>query len=46
MFALAVLDMITLPVSSLIFGVGLIMGEVYCSHPTFHFFLGAFGLGN
>ncbi|GMR45038.1 hypothetical protein PMAYCL1PPCAC_15233, partial [Pristionchus mayeri] len=45
MFALTVCDMLTLPVSSIIFGVGLILGEVYCSHPTFHFFLGAFGLG-
>ncbi|GMS93527.1 hypothetical protein PENTCL1PPCAC_15702, partial [Pristionchus entomophagus] len=44
MFALAIMDMTCLPVSSLIFGVGLMIGEVYCSHPTFHFFLGAFGL--
>ncbi|GMR47146.1 hypothetical protein PMAYCL1PPCAC_17341, partial [Pristionchus mayeri] len=45
MYALSINDMLTIPVSSIIFGVGLIMGEVYCSHPTFHFFLGAFGLG-
>ncbi|GMT22347.1 hypothetical protein PFISCL1PPCAC_13644, partial [Pristionchus fissidentatus] len=45
MFALSAVDMLTLPVSAIIFGVGLVLGEVYCSHPTFHFYLGAYGLG-
>ncbi|GMS94964.1 hypothetical protein PENTCL1PPCAC_17139, partial [Pristionchus entomophagus] len=42
MFVLAVADILTLFVNSFTFGIFLIMGEVYCMHPTSHLCLAMF----
>ncbi|CAI4224434.1 unnamed protein product [Auanema sp. JU1783] len=45
MFFLGVIDMMAICVNSIISGVLLIEGAVFCSHPEFIYVSGAFGLG-
>ncbi|GMR47180.1 hypothetical protein PMAYCL1PPCAC_17375, partial [Pristionchus mayeri] len=45
MFWISLVDMLTLLVCSVFYGLGLLHGDVYCSNPLWHFCLGAYGIG-
>ncbi|GMS93671.1 hypothetical protein PENTCL1PPCAC_15846, partial [Pristionchus entomophagus] len=45
MFWISLVDMLTLLVCSVFYGVGLLQGDVFCARPFWHFCLGAYGIG-
>ncbi|GMS94833.1 hypothetical protein PENTCL1PPCAC_17008 [Pristionchus entomophagus] len=45
MFWISLVDMLTLLVCSVFYGVGLLQGDVFCANPIWHFCLGAYGIG-
>ncbi|GMR45111.1 hypothetical protein PMAYCL1PPCAC_15306, partial [Pristionchus mayeri] len=45
MLWISLVDMLTLLVSSIFFGIGLIHGDVFCARPLWYFWLGAYGIG-
>ncbi|GMT22601.1 hypothetical protein PFISCL1PPCAC_13898, partial [Pristionchus fissidentatus] len=45
MFWISLVDMLTILVCSVFYGIGLLQGDVFCANPLWHFCLGAYGIG-